>query len=401
MFQKSIRSFFTSYLLAITFGILGLSNISCGNSATPVAKIAVLVPLDAGLVQFGTGIRNSVQLAIDEANAANAIPGWRLELDAHDDSSDPDTGAAAAEIIAADSSVIGVIGTYNSGVAAVAAPIFEDANLVMISPGNTNAALTLGDDVDNPVRPYSNYFRMVASDAEQGPFLADYAYDDLEIRNVAVVTEFKDVSQGLADSFSAEFIAKGGTILTTEIVPEGTTDYDPILARVALASPELVFYAGEYDGGAQVRIAATDNGVTVPIMGGDGIKDETYNTTAGSISNGDYASTVGAPLSALADTTFATSYDAENFAEPASDCGPYAYDATKALIAATAIQLNGKFFIDDTITSAIISSVQETDQSGVTGQVKFDEFGDTETKVLTLYQVVDGAWTALTTRTVD
>jgi ABC-type branched-subunit amino acid transport system substrate-binding protein len=40
-----------------------------GSSAlTRVARIAVIAPLDDGLVQFGQGIRNSVQLAVDEAN---------------------------------------------------------------------------------------------------------------------------------------------------------------------------------------------------------------------------------------------------------------------------------------------------------------------------------------------
>ena len=83
----------------------------------------MVAPLDAGLTKFGRGIRNSVQATVDDANKRNAIPGWKLEVDARDDSSNPDKGEAAARALAADKAVIGVVGTYNSGVAAKVAPI--------------------------------------------------------------------------------------------------------------------------------------------------------------------------------------------------------------------------------------------------------------------------------------
>ncbi len=152
-----------------------------GSSApTRVARIAVIAPLDDGLVQFGQGIRNSVQLAVDEANRGAILPdGWRLEVLALDDSSDPIVGEAAAITASADPAVIGVVGTYNSGVAATVAPVLDAARITMVSPANTDPALTLGADPADPVRPYSTYFRMVAADNVQGPFLARYAYADL------------------------------------------------------------------------------------------------------------------------------------------------------------------------------------------------------------------------------
>src|SRR5438093_12395389 len=69
---------------------VSLITAGCSGSRTDrVAKIAVVVPLRAGLVQFGQGIRNSVRLAIDEANRRRALPGWRFRLAAEDDSSNP------------------------------------------------------------------------------------------------------------------------------------------------------------------------------------------------------------------------------------------------------------------------------------------------------------------------
>ena len=143
-----------------------------------VVKIGVLAPLDAGLTEFGKGIRNSVQVAVDQANKRNAIPGWKIELEAVNDSSDPPTGAAGAATLVADPAVVGVVGTYNSGVAQAALPVLAPSSLALVSPGNTLADLTLGPDAANPVRPNDNYFRLVASDAQQAPFLADERAQD-------------------------------------------------------------------------------------------------------------------------------------------------------------------------------------------------------------------------------
>ena len=108
------------------------------------AKIGVVAPLDAGLVQFGRGIRNSVRVAVDEANRRHAVPGWRFEVDALNDSSNAATGEAAAGRLAADATVIGMVGTYNSGVAARVAPVLSRAGIVMISPASERSPSASG-----------------------------------------------------------------------------------------------------------------------------------------------------------------------------------------------------------------------------------------------------------------
>ena len=55
-----------------------------GSGADKVVKIGVIAPLDKGLVEFGAGIKNSAQLAIDQANAKGAIPGYKIEIEAVD-----------------------------------------------------------------------------------------------------------------------------------------------------------------------------------------------------------------------------------------------------------------------------------------------------------------------------
>src|SRR5215217_8851177 len=84
------------------------------SQATKVVKIGVIAPLSGDLTATGTGIRNSVDLAIRQANEKNKVPGWRIELAAEDDAAKPDVGAQAATKLASDAAVVGVVGTYNS-----------------------------------------------------------------------------------------------------------------------------------------------------------------------------------------------------------------------------------------------------------------------------------------------
>ena len=383
---------------------LGAFAVSCGDddsddesassSDEKVVKIGVIAPLDAGLTSFGHGIENSVQLAVDQANADDAIPGWEIEVTAVDDSSDPAIGATAAETVAGDDAVVGVVGTYNSGVAAEVAPILDDAGIAMISPSNTDPTLTIGPDRSAPSRQFDSYFRLVATDAQQGPFLANYATDDLGAQTVAIVSETKAVSRGLADDFSAAFTEAGGEVVSDTTVPDGTTDFTTIVDQIAPLNPDLLFFGGEYEVAAALRTAAAD--IAAPLMGGDGIKDDAYIAGAGARAEGDLAGFVGAPLATLETAAdFRDDYEAAGFADPSTDYGPYAFDAANLLIDAAAVALEDEDRVTPEAREVVIEQLQGVDLRGASGAIVFDEFGDTVTKVLTMYQVTDGAWVAV------
>lgn len=374
--------------LLFLFVLLSLTGCGSDNndfSAQPqTVRLGVIAPLDAGLTQFGRGIRNSVQLAAEQANVSGRFPAFRFEVDARNDSSDPDVGRAAAQSLITDPLLAGVVGTYNSGVAAEVAPVLQSAGVVMISPGNTDPALT------RPVRRFANYFRLVVPDTIQGSVLAGHAFNTLNVRNVAIVSEDKEVSLALVDSFASSFTSLGGNITIREVVPEGTTDYTAVTTRVRATSPQLVVYGGEFATAAPFRQQSFAQGLTVPLMGSDGIKDQAYITGAGPASNGDFASSVGAPIASQpGGAQFLADYQARGFAEPPSDFGPYAYDAANLIIAAV-----GRRGLD---RLAIVADVQAANTTGVTGPIGFDAFGDTLNRVLTIYRVEGGAFTPQTT----
>jgi branched-chain amino acid transport system substrate-binding protein len=364
-------------------GVVGTASAGPGN----VVKIGVLAPLDAGLTEFGRGIRNSVQLAIDQANQRHAIPGWTIELLAVNDSSDPPTGVAGAAALVADPAVVGVVGTYNSGVAAQALPVLQPAHLALVSPGNTLSSLTLGDDPANPERTYDNYFRMVASDARQAPFLAKSLLK-LGTHRVAVVSETKPVSKGLADAFATAYTDGGGTVDVQMVVPDGATDFTDFMNAVVPDAPDAIFFGGEYKVAATLRAAATAVGFTKPLVGGDGIKDDAYITDVGTTSKGTLASTVGVPADRLSSAKrFLAAYQKAGFPDRATDFGPYAYDAANLLIAAAKGVLAKHRAIPTDAREKVVAAVQKTRTKGASGPISFDAFGDTKHRVFTLYRV--------------
>lgn len=375
--------------LATAGTLVGAGTTGAGGQTpvTKVVKIGVLAPLDAGLTEFGLGIRNSVQLAVDEANAKGAIPGWTIELVAVDDSSDPAVGAANAPTLVNDPGVLGVVGTYNSGVAAAVQEQFFAGGLALVSPSNTLSSLTLGDDPADPVRPCTNYFRMVASDAQQAPFLAR-SVKQLGAKRVAIVSETKAVSKGLADAFSDAFSNGGGKVVAQEVVPDGATDFSDFLDFALPKKPDMIFFGGEYPVAATLRDQATEAGYTKPLVGGDGIKDPAYIEEAGAASKGTLASTVGVPADKLKSAkAFLAAYDDAGFAEPPTDYGPYAYDAANVIIAALAVELDGLDAIPADARALVVDAIQSTRTKGTSGRIAFDEFGDTTHRVFTLYRV--------------
>jgi branched-chain amino acid transport system substrate-binding protein len=368
-----------------------------GAAKQPVVTIGVIAPLDAGLTNFGNGIANSVQLAVDQANKSKAIPGWKIQMKAVDDSSNGPTGAANVKDLLDDKSVVAIVGPYNSGVSLAVLPVL-DGKLALISPGNTLTDLTVGPDPSKPVRTDDNYFRIVGADAQQAQFLAQQA-KKLGYSKAAVVSETKAVSQGLADQFAAAFKSGGGTVVVQHSVVDGNTNFTDFINAAKPLNPDLIFFGGEYNVAATLRSQATAAGLTAPQMGGDGMNDAAYITGAGPAAAGSYASGVGRPIAKIPGATkFLDAYEAAGFIQAPTDFGPYAYDATNAVIDSLKQQLKDKKSLPKNVRAQVISGVQDAKFTGVTGPIAFNEFGDEVNPTFTLYTVSGSplAWTPVT-----
>jgi branched-chain amino acid transport system substrate-binding protein len=398
--QRSVVAVGASLLVASLAlagcGDRGKSDSGGGGGGDKVAKIGVIAPLSGDLSALGKGIQHSVELAVKQANEAKTIPGWTLEVEAADDEAKADVGKNAATKLAADDQVVGVVGNLNSSVSQQTQPVFSAANITQVSPANTNPTLTRGADLK--ARPYKTYFRTCTNDIVQGGFAAKYLLDT-GIKQAATIHDKKTYGQGLVKYFTDAYKAGGGTIVAAETINPDESNYGPVVSKVAPKKPQAVFYGGEYPQAGPLSKQMKAGGLAVPLMGGDGIFDPKYIELGGA--DGDLATSVGAPTDSTdAGKTFLAAYDKEKYAEPSAAYGGYSYDAANAIIAALKVSLKDAKDAKSA-RQATVEAMSGVSFDGVTGTVKFDEYGDTLAKVITGYKVDGKKWVAVKTETLS
>lgn len=376
------------------------SNDEGGGSSgeTKTAKIGVIAPLSGDLSALGLGIQHSVELAVKQANDSNAIPGWKLVVDAKDDEAKADVGKNAATALSSDADVIGVVGTLNTSVSQQVQPVLAPKNIVQVSPANTGPGLTQGANfATDPKRPYPTYFRTCTTDSIQGPFAARYLYETAKITKVATIHDKKAYGQGLVNAFTEEFKKLGGTITAAETINADDSNFNAVVSAVKPSGPQVLYYGGEYPQAGPLSQQMKAAGLNIPLMGGDGIYDPKYIALGGKTSEGDLATSVGAPVETLDSAKkFVADYEAAKYPEPFAAYGGYSYDAANAIINALKVSLKDAKDVESA-RQATVDALGKVSFDGVTGKVAFDEYGDTTTKVLTVYKVTGGKWAPVNT----
>ena len=402
-----------SLLIVTTLAVTGaLSLTACGSrgsstkssaTANTVVTIGVDAPLTGSLTALGQGIKNSVDLAVKTANKTKEVPGVTFKTEPLDDQAQPSSGQQNAAKLVADPSVLGVVGPLNSSVAQSMQKVFDEANLVEVSPANTSPTLTQGPDwqTGTKVRPFKSYFRTATTDAIQGPFAAQYAYSTLGKKKVFLVDDQLTYGVGLVGTFETEFKSLGGTVVGQDHVTDGTKDFSALVSKIKSSGADLLYYGGQYPEAGPLSGQLKSAGVNIPLIGGDGIYDPAYIAAANGKANGDFATSVGAPVETLDSAkTFVANYTAGGYSTPYGAYGGYSYDSAWAIIEAVkavAAANNGKLPADS--RQAVVDAMSKVNFSGVTGTVSFDQYGDATNKQLTVYEVKDGKWVAAKTGT--
>src|SRR5262249_23313122 len=185
-------------------------------------KIGIGAPLTGGAASFGVEMKNAVELAVDEQNAAGGGLGGRVETRAFDDEASDAKGRAGATLLCEDPRGLAVVGHVNSNVSIAASSVYAGCGLAMLtamssSPGVTDPGL-------------SNVFRLTNRDDHKGPGLAAYLYQKAGKRRAVVVDDQTAYGKGLADLFASAFTRLGGAVVARPTVKVGDRDFQPLLA---------------------------------------------------------------------------------------------------------------------------------------------------------------------------
>jgi branched-chain amino acid transport system substrate-binding protein len=349
-------------------------------------RFASLLAISGDVATLGVDSDNGIELAIDHLDGNfDAKPGQLLghdvTLQKEDDLCSKDGGQAGATKLAADPTVVAVIGTSCSSAAlGVADKILGDKGILLVSPSNTAAGLT------DPANHVPFYLRTAQNDAIQAKVVADFVATKLSLTKAATIHDQSPYAAGLTSGFKTFFEAAGGSVTAEEAITTGDTDFKPLLTSIAQTGPELIYLPDFNPECGLIAKQAKDipDLANVALMGSDGCNASTFFDQAGAAGNGFYLSSPiaspGASTGGLLDQ-YNAAYKAQ-YGNPTASFNANSFDAFNIIAEAikkAAIQgSDGSLQIPRTALKDAI--YQTKDFQGITGPLTCISTGDCQSQ---------------------
>jgi branched-chain amino acid transport system substrate-binding protein len=302
-----------------------------------------------------------------------------------------------ARAYAQNESVIGVIGTFNSGCAKLVIPVLNrapDGPLAMVSPSNTNPGLTESGPGADPGAPEiyyptgtRNYARVVWNDQHQGAANALYT-KELGLKNVFILNDKQTYGLGIANLYRSYLQKLNIGIAGFQAWDENASAYDALASRIKASGADSVFLGGIVclNGGKLIKDLRAGLGEDFTILGPDGFTPISATIEgAGAAANNMYISQPGLPEDKLtgAGRQFVADFKAETGKSAVDPYTAYAAQATVVLL--DAIERS------DGTRPSVAEELFNTDiKGGILGDFSIDENGDTTLGTVTFFQVKNG-----------
>jgi branched-chain amino acid transport system substrate-binding protein len=255
--------------------------VSSAGFAADTVKIGLLVPLTGPAAADGTSALYSVQIALDQVNAAGGVLGKQVELVYYDDRADAKEAVALAhKLIEQDKIAAFVAGSYSLPTRAVA-PIFQEEEIPLV------AAYAIHPDV---TRAGDFCFRNGFLGMVEGKAAGYTAHKLLGGKTVALLTSDNDFGRTLVEGFK-EYVAKFAPdlrIVSEQAYPFSEKDYKPYLSKIKELNPDVIFASGYYFQTGPLLRQARELGIQSKILGEEGADSPKLMEIAGDAAEGFY-----------------------------------------------------------------------------------------------------------------
>ena len=228
-----------------------------GDEGTTI-KLGFMNPLTGPLAQDAAGFTYGAEQGIADLNAMGGFWGFSFELVEVDSGCDGTVAASAAQTLV-DSGVWASGGAACSGASMAANSVLSAAGVPMISYASTNPGLSNAS-------AYPDFFRIVPSDAIQGPAAADMMAA-MGVTNPAVLHMTNDYGSGLADAIEG---AWEGDLCAKIGYSETTTDVSNEITELESLDCDAVFMVSYVNDGALILEAIAGSTLSVSVFSGDG-----------------------------------------------------------------------------------------------------------------------------------
>ena len=398
MRNRGLIAFLAVLAVALSVVLAGCGGGGGGNTV----KIVSDLPLQgSNLVQTGQMV-DAIEYVLEQAE--NKAGDYTVEFESFDDAI-PSTGnwdeatcASNARTYADDDSIVGVIGTYNSGCAAIIIPILNEAGVAMISPANTYAGLTHeapGTEEGEPDKYYPsgerNYLRVVASDDFQGRVGAQFLKNDLGAKSVYILDDKELYGKGVADAFEDSAKTVGLEVAGHEGWDKDAPNYTALMTKIKATGADAIYIGGvsPNNGGQLVKdkVAVLGDNEKVKLLVSDGfVLDSLFDDAGAENANGAYGTAPTLPAKQIAGA------GAQIVSGFQASIGPNENIQVYTLYAATAAQvLLDAISRSDGSRGDVIAKLFETNlPDAASGPMQFNSNGDPASGTEQLFKA-DGA----------
>lgn len=376
---KSIAA--VSLAASMALGLAGCNGNSAGDSKTLV--IGGIGPLTGNTAQYGINVRDGIQLAVDEINAAGGVNGIKFELKFQDDENDPEKSVNAYNKLKDDGMKL-LIGTVTSKPCEAVSVDAAKDNMFLFTPsGSSIEAIKAGD----------NCFRMCFTDPKQGQIAAEYIGKNMSAKKIAIIFDSEDpYSTGIKDGFKAVSAANSlDVVYEYGFTKDTKTDFSVPIQQITESGAELLFLPFYYTEAALV-IQQAQGKLNIPIFGGDGL-DGLIGALGDNVSVANnvyvmspYASTSPEEKSAKFTKAFQEKFpgvDVNQFAADGYDC-VYAVKAAMEKAGINDVSMSASELCDK-----LKAAMTQIELDGITGKTKWTADGESEKAPKVLQIVVE------------
>lgn len=291
--------------------------------AQDAIKIGALYNLTGGMSSLDGPSLKGAQLAVKQINAGGGLLGKQIELIAPDGKTDQQETAKAAQRVLSEGVIAG-IGQSDTTFVMAGAPLFQEKGIPFVTSGATHPEL--------PQWVGNFMFMTPFGDDDQSFAIADYTFDKLKVKRVAVWTDNSmDFTKALSKFFIQRFKERGGEVVGEDAFMMGDTNFSAQIARLAAfdPKPDAVFISAiPSEAGLSVK-QIREQGIKMPIVSGDGFDTELVASVPGpELANDVYFSTHTYRGDDRPEVTkFIADYKAEYGIDPENAFAPLGYDA--------------------------------------------------------------------------
>lgn len=336
---------------------------------------------------LGEDSKRGVEIAIDDKGGK--ILGHDIQLTTEDGLCTPEGGATAAQKIAADTTIAGLIGPNCTDEVLGGIKTITDAGMTTVSSSATRAGLTVPDRGPE----LAGFLRTAHSDYFQGRMVAEYLYNEKGAKTLATVQDGSGYAEALAQVTRDHFVELGGTIIPNgdQAISKTDTDMSGVLTPIAAGRPDALYFPVFIAGAGYLTAQAKDTpGLENTIlMSADGTFSPDYITAAGPAALGQLISSPDTSKFAASYQDFLAKHLAKYGEQPLSIFHAHAYDATLMVFAAlekvAVTGADGTIFIPRTAYREALFATK--DLQGLTGTHTCTAQGDCGALILAVYQV--------------